>query len=161
MHPLLTEQTIKYRQRLQERFRSFLSKPHNTSLWQNTTKRLRAVDDLFAPIFQIPPDNLAIDVLCALLEVRGTTLAILHSRSTVEGPEGVGRTSLMLKLLGIYIEYAPIVPDPDEILTQGPLKIHRTIQKDIKLLTADFAYIANLDEQLFVLPVAAEPILGL
>ncbi len=161
MHPLLTEQALKYRQRLQERFRNFLSKFPNASLWQDTTKRLLAVDDLFAPIFESPPNNLAIDVLCALLEVRGTTLAILHSRSTVEGPEGVGRTSLLLKLLCISIDYTHIVPNPNEILTQGSLEIQRTIQRDVKLLTADFAYIADLNEQLFILPIAAEPILGL
>jgi|GEM_PF-6268137 len=161
MHPLLTERALKHRHRHRERLLSFLSKSPNTSLWQDTKKRLYAVDDLFAPIFQISPDNLAIDVLCALLAVRGSTLAILHSRSTDEGPEGVGRTSLQLKLLGISIDYTSIVPDPNEILTHGSLKIQRTFQTDIQLLTADFAYITNLDEQLFVLPVVAEPLLGL
>jgi hypothetical protein len=161
MHTLFTEHALKYRQILQERFRNFLSKSPNISLGQDTTKRLLAMDDLFAPIFKILPDNLAIDVLCTLLKVRGSTLAILHSRSTVEGPEGVGRTSLMLKLLGISIDYAPILPDPEEILAQGSLKIHRNIQRDIQLLTTDFAYITNLGEQLFVLPTASEPILGL
>ncbi len=160
MQPLLTEEAIEYRQRLQRKFQTFLSKQKSSS-WQDMKRRLIPVDDFFSPISHIPPDNLAIDVLCALIEVHGTTMAILHSRSKIEGPEGVGRTSLLLKLLGVYINYAQIKPDPKKIYSHGPISIHRTLQKDIKLLTADFAYIANLNEQLFVFPVTSEPILGL
>jgi len=161
MTPIPTDDAVKYRRTREGKLRNLLSELRGKPRWKDLANRLLAKDDLLAPAFAIRPETPAVDVLCALLDARGTKLAILHSRSKSDGPEGVGRTSLLLRSLGLSFDYASIGRRPNGTPIRGSLKVHRTVQADVRLLTSDFAYITNLGEQLLALPVAGEPILGL
>lgn len=157
---LITEKGFQYRERLKEKFWNYLLIDPSAVWRESLLKRLESKDELFVPEVSIPEGQTAVDTLCALLRVGDSMVAILHGRETTEGPEGVGRTSLLLKALGVSFDYDRIVISPQERL-RVPFEIHKRSAPEIKLLTSDFAYITNLRETLSVLPVQGEPILGL
>lgn len=101
------------------------------------------------------------DTLCALLDTPVGTIAILHARQSPRGPEGPGRTSLLLHNLGVELSWAFRHVCPEEIHAAGKILLKRRASVSRALVSSDYAYLWCDKGRLKAMKPLAEPLLGL
>lgn len=109
------------------------------------------------PSVPLPSDNF-IDGLCSVMTKEGKAFAMLPSQESVVDIEGVGRTSIILQLLGINIPLGRmhlLDKSAIESLTNG-IPIYRKFDTGYRVLTSDMAYIGNSRGRLSIIPTIGE-----
>jgi hypothetical protein len=106
-----------------------------------------------------------IPVLCSLIRIGEENILILPSfDSTGESPEdieGIGRTGIMLELIGIHLPYARIMGlEPAEVIDAVPelLKYFKYHTSQYKLLVSDMAFLTLDKDGLRIVPLRGEKV---
>ncbi len=104
-------------------------------------------------------DSNYVDCICSVITTAATTIAIIPSLDSEPDVEGVGRTSIILRLLGITIPYGRLLGlDNDSMKKLDEITIFPPSEIDYHLLASDTAYIGNSGGELSIVPTNGEEI---
>ena len=157
---LLTAEAANYRRATQDRLLEYLELPTWSRALGATAERIRDVPDILTPHGETT-HPVAFDALCAALETPRGAVALLHSRSGRAGPEGVGRSTTLLRYLGLEVVYD--LPDlsPQAILQGVPPRFEVRKSTGTTLVSSDMAFLRVRSGRLIAAPVIGEQLLGL
>lgn len=131
---------IEYDRLLRERLRSYLKQEKD--LPEPWIQMLNDPDSLTAPAYPIPQDSYFVDCICTALTKEGRTLAILPSGESYPDVEGIGRTSILRKLLGLSIDTGRLIGlQSEDIRTLKSIPIVIKHPSPYSLLATDMAYL--------------------
>lgn len=99
-----------------------------------------------------------VDCICGVVTREGKAIAILPSGYSTPDIEGIGRTSLLLRLLGITIPYGRLLGLDNAAIKSLPGNITIFLSKDpwCRLLATDVAYIGSSGGRLSIVPTKGE-----
>lgn len=124
-------------------------------------KRLLAVhkvgQNLIDPAVPLPDGSLFIDCICSAFAINGERVLLLPSRDSSPNIEGVGRTSILLRLLGLTIPYGRVIGlGIDEPESPERIPMHFSSTPWCRLLATDMAYIGTTRDELTIVPTRGE-----
>lgn len=112
-------------------------------------------DDPLSP--SVPHKECGIDSLCTALSCGGKTYILLVSGESEPDVEGVGRTSLTVRLLNLRLPYTRLIGlRGGDRLDQKHLDIRFRDSGSWSLITSDMAYIVASEGRLCVIPTKGE-----
>jgi len=155
---LNTIDASEHRDALTDRYRKYsIGKPSSLShLLQPVVQGGLITDPMVPP----PADMIALDCIGSIVYVEGRTIAILPSADSRPDVEGVGRTSLLVRLLGLSIPYHRLLGYPPGGTAGLPdvIPIFRRADPWCQLLACDATYIGILDGRLTAVPTKGEAV---
>ena len=101
------------------------------------------------------------DYIISLITKEGERIAILPSGSSLPDIEGIGRTSLLIRLLGIFIPYGRLLGLSSEEIQKTPesVKLHHSRDHQwCKLIVSDTAFVGCTNGRICVVPMKGEKI---
>ncbi len=107
----------------------------------------------------IPIPGLALDCICSVLSRDGRVHLVLPSADSTPNVEAVGRTALILAMLGVRPPYAPLLGRGGSAVQEmSGVSLNVVGSEYWKLICADMAYLFTLGDDLALVPTAGEPI---
>jgi hypothetical protein len=159
---VIAPEAIKARQfydnTLQGRARSLINQEKTTLMDESLTKLLNA-ESLTDPTVQLPSDSHFIDCICTVVARGGQTILMMPSGESQPDIEGVGRTSVLLRLLGLAVNAGRFIGlqlEDIHFLNEIPITVKSTSW--CKLIATDMAYIGCSGKKLSVVPTKGEPV---
>ena len=114
-------------------------------------------ESLTAPAISIPQDSYFVDCICTAVIKEGKTLIILPSGESQPDIEGIGRTSVLLRLLGLSIDTGRLIGlQLEDIRTLKSIPIVIKSPPWCRLLTTDMAYLGSTGKKLSLVPTKGE-----
>lgn len=156
----ITAIAASHRAGLQNKLTSYLDIAEFSSAFGREAAFLRSHSDIFAPVASLP-DAPYCDTLCGLLETPAGNVAVFHSRKSSAGPEGVGRTSLLLRCLGVELGWEFSGSSRDAILNAGKIALRRDANNTASLVACDWAYVWCQAGRLHACTCVGERLLGI
>jgi hypothetical protein len=153
----LSDEALEYR-----KFLNFLCKQYVERQEDATVNRLLqpiiAGGKVDEPAIRLPRDSDFVDLICGVVTREARTIAILPSGYSTPDIEGAGRSSLMLRLVGIIVPYGRLLGlDVSDIRSlQGNITVFSKENPWCRLLTTDMAYMGSSDGRLSIVPTKGE-----
>jgi hypothetical protein len=116
-------------------------------------------ESLVDPIIQLPSDSCFIDCICtAVTYGGGQTILIMPSGESQPNIEGVGRTSILLRLLGLVVNIGRLIGlQLEDILSLNEIPVTVKSTPWCRLIATDMAYIGCSGKRLSVVSTRGEP----
>jgi len=155
------ERRAEYREFLLKRTKSLLDQTKDDNIRESLLRILKykSLDEASIPIAS---KDYFIDCICASVTRGGRTTILLPSGESEPNIEGVGRTAVLLNLLGLKFPYGRLIGlglDDIRSLTAIPLDI-RSVPW-CYLLTSDMAWLGFSGNRLGMIPTNGEPMSSL
>lgn len=100
-----------------------------------------------------------IDCICTLLSRSGWVYLILPSAESQPDIEGVGRTSLTVRLLGFRLPYTKLIGLNSKHLAKiGRIELRCPASETWKLIASDMLYLGVSNDRLSVVPIRSEKV---
>jgi len=113
-------------------------------------------DKLLSPIINIG-NNLFSDFLCSAISRGGRVALLVPSASSHPDIEGVGRTSIVLDLIGISVPYGRLIAvDESQIRRHLKLDFSHHERSEFRLLSSDMAYLGISGSRLALISIKGE-----
>jgi hypothetical protein len=115
-------------------------------------------DSLTEPFISLPPETYMVDTICTALTREGKTILILPSIESQLDVEAVGRTSVLLRLLGLRVRTSRLIGldlEGFHSLEEIPIA-HDTDGRWAYLLATDIAFLGSSGKKLSVVPTKGE-----
>ena len=159
---IYTQECIEYRKNFNDRMHAYLEKriEHSNKSEKVFLSELSKENNLIVP-FDSVTDRIqhAFDVISVAANKDGKSFIFLEHKEPNENyMEGVGKSAITLKILGVKIPYSQ-VPDTEEAIQSGVIKITSPDSK-IKLISSDMFFIGIEDDGLSLGPVKGEQLLA-
>ncbi len=109
--------------------------------------------------FSPPVKNSFLFCICSALCCSGKVYLFIGSGKSEPNFEGIGRSTLINKLIGIKLPYTKLIPFSKETLKNievNGINLNYTAQSGWKLISSDFAYLGVSNGELIVAPVKYE-----
>lgn len=146
---------LEYTNILQKRVQS-LCKGEKGDIDESLLKLLNA-ESLTDPTIPLPADSCFIDSICTAITRGGQTILLMPSGESQPDIEGVGRTSVLLKLLGLNVNTGRLIGlqlEDIHLLDGIPITIKSAPW--CYLLATDMAYIGCSGKRLSIIPTKGE-----
>jgi len=149
------ESRIEYDRNLRARLLSYAKHEDVPESW---VQMLNDSDSLTAPACRIPQDSYFIDCICTVLAKEGKTIAIMPSgQSYPDFLEGIGRTCILLKLLGLSVNTGRLIGlQPEDLRALKNIPIVAKSSSHYSLLATDMAYLGCVGGRLSTVSTKGE-----
>ena len=109
------------------------------------------------PAVALPEASAFIDCIASVVVRDGRTLVLFPSADSTPDVEGVGRTAILLDLLGLAIPYGRLIGlDPEELAATGSIPIDDRFTSSYRLVASDIAYLGAPSKRLTAVPIHGE-----
>ena len=144
-----------YDETLRKRIRLFFD--GKAAIPDSFSKMLTAQGFLTSPAVEPPRGSIFVDCICTALTKEGKTILILPSGESSPDKEGIGRTSIVLKLLNLAIDTGKIMGlSSDEITHLANIQPNPKLKSSYSIQVADMAYIGVSGGKLSIIPSNGE-----